>query len=304
MNSQEKALARILFQNKVYRSNGQAFEDIFTEIMSYSESDFQKIKAWGRIGDRKNDGYIKAKGIYFQVYAPEDIRKSYTEVISKIKRDFQGLVQDWTTVNEFYFVVNDKYNGVNADCEIALEEIRTNHSLKVSEFLTSSDLEKRLFQLDNDQIQAVIGFLPNPDLLHLDYSVLHEVVGYIMRMPLTPILGEIKFPNWDEKIQFNDLTEYPKHLLNHGSQQLGALKTYLSQDTTLADELQKQISSIYVTIKKEWEEFNKTGDNIFWELIYRCSPKDEQIYQSAVITIMAKYFESCDIFEEPIKNKI
>lgn len=302
MNSQDKILARILFQNKVYRSNGQAFEDMFTEIMSYSESDFQKIKAWGRIGDRKNDGYIKSKGVYFQVYAPEDIRKSYTEVISKLNKDFIGLIKHWPSVNEFYFVVNDKFNGVNADCELALQEIKTNHSLKASEFLTSSDLEKTLFQLDDDQIQAVIGFLPNPDLLYLDYSALHEVVGYIMRMPLTPILGEIKFLNWDEKIQFNNLTEYPKHLLNHGSQQLGALKAYLNQDSTLADELQKQISSIYVTIKKEWEEFNKTGDNIFWELIYRCSPKDEQIYQSAVITIMAKYFESCDIFEEPIKE--
>lgn len=304
MNSQDKTLARILFQNKVYRSNGQTFEDLFTEIMSYSESDFQKIKAWGRIGDRKNDGYIKSKGIFFQVYAPEDIRKSYTEVVSKIKTDFQGLIKHWGPVNEFYFVVNDKFNGINADCELALQEIKTNHSLKASEFLTSSDLENRLFQLDDDQIQAVIGFLPNPDLLFLDYSVLHEVVGYIMRMPLTPILGEIKFPNWEEKIQFNKLTEYPKFLLNNGSQQLGKLKTYLSQNTTLADELQKQISSIYVTIKNEWKEFNKIGDNIFWELIFRCSPKNEQIYQSAVITIMAKYFESCDIFEEPIKNKI
>jgi hypothetical protein len=29
------------------------------------------------------------------------------------------------------------------------------------------------------------------------------------------------------------------------------------------------------------------------------SPRDEQLYQSAVIVIMAKYFEACDIFERP-----
>lgn len=227
MNLQDKTLARILFQNKVYRSDGQAFEDLFTEIMSYAESGFQRIKAWGRIGDRKNDGYIKSKGIYYQVFAPEDIRLNYTKTIGKINADFQGLIKHWGPVNEFYFVVNDKFNGVNPDCERALNEIKTKYSLKASEFLTSSDLENKLFQLDDDQIQTIVGFLPNPDLLHLDYTVLHEVVGYIMHMPLTPIFGQINFPNWDEKIQFNNLTEHPKFLLNNGSQQLGALNTYL-----------------------------------------------------------------------------
>ncbi|NJO88052.1 MAG: hypothetical protein HC831_03115 [Chloroflexia bacterium] len=214
------------------------------------------------------------------------------------------MINQWDSVNEFYFVVNDKFNGVNADSEQTLKNIETNYSLNASGFFTSSDLERLLFQLDDDQIQAVIGFLPNPNLLHLDYSVLNEVVGYIMRIPLTPIIGQIKFPNWDEKIQFNNLTEYPTYLLNHGSQQFGALNTYLKQNTTLADELQKQLSGIYVIIKKEWKEFNTIGDNIFWELIQRCSPKAEQAYQNAVITIMAKYFESCDIFEEPTNIKI
>lgn len=302
MNSQEKTLSRILFQNKVYRSDGQAFEDLFTEVMSYAESDFQKIKAWGNIGDRKNDGYISSKAIYYQVFAPEDIRKKYTKTVSKINTDFQGLIKQWSPVKEFYFVVNDKFNGVNADSEQTLKELESIYSLRAAGFFTSSDLERLLFKLDDDQIQAVIGFLPNPDLLHLDYSALNEVVGYIMRMPLTPISGQIKFPDWDKKIQFNNLTEYPTYLLNHGSQQLGALNTFLNQNISLADELQKHLSGIYVSIMEEWKELNTIGDNIFWELIQRCSPKAERAYQTAVITIMAKYFESCDIFEEPINN--
>ncbi|NOR81042.1 MAG: hypothetical protein GQ529_09460, partial [Methyloprofundus sp.] len=53
MNNQEKALARKLFKLKLHEANGQAFEDIFTAIMGYTEADFQPIKAWGNIGDRK-----------------------------------------------------------------------------------------------------------------------------------------------------------------------------------------------------------------------------------------------------------
>ncbi len=62
MTTDEKYILRTLFQNKIYKADGQAFEDIFTEIMNYAESDFQPIKPWGNVGDRKNDGYIKSSG--------------------------------------------------------------------------------------------------------------------------------------------------------------------------------------------------------------------------------------------------
>ncbi|MEA3324338.1 MAG: hypothetical protein U9Q37_04270, partial [Euryarchaeota archaeon] len=94
MNVQEKTFARQLFQNKILKADGQIFEDIFSAIMNYAETDFQQIKPWGNIGDRKNDGYIKTKGIFYQVYAPEDIRKSYTNVISKLKDDFEALFKN------------------------------------------------------------------------------------------------------------------------------------------------------------------------------------------------------------------
>lgn len=301
MNSQEKALYRILYQNKVFKSDGQSFENLFTEIMTYSNSEFERIKAWGNIGDRKNDGYIKSEGTFYQVFAPEDIRKSYTDVVTKIETDFEGLKKHWNPINNFYFVVNDKFNGVNADSEKILTEIKNNHSLIDSGFFTASDLEKTLFNLDHDIIQTVVGFLPNIDLGQLDYSVLNQVVGHIMRLPLTPMIGEIKFPDWDQKIEFNGLSDVPKLHLNHGSQQLGALSSYLNQNTTVAEELQKQLSALYNSIKNDWGKYKTSGDNIFWELINVCSPKNEQAYQNAVIIVLAKYFESCDIFEEPIK---
>jgi hypothetical protein len=124
MNSQEKSLARQLFQNKLNKADGQAFEDIFTAIMNYAEPDFQQIKPWGNIGDRKNDGYIKTKGIFYQVFAPEDIQKSYPNAIIKLQKDFIGLKTHWTPINEFYFVLNDKFQGVNAGCDKAIQEIK------------------------------------------------------------------------------------------------------------------------------------------------------------------------------------
>ena len=140
MDVQEKTIARYLFQNKIFKADGQIFEDIFSAIMNYAEADFQQIKPWGNIGDRKNDGYIKTKGIFYQVYAPQDIQKSYTNVVSKLKEDFDGLKAQWSPVNEFYFVVNDKYKGVNADSQKIIQEMKISHNLINAGFLTAKDI--------------------------------------------------------------------------------------------------------------------------------------------------------------------
>lgn len=49
---------------------------------------------------------------------------------------------------------------------------------------------------------------------------------------------------------------------------------------------------------------NYTVDELFWKIVDKASPKSKPGYQSAVIVIMSKYFESCDIFEEPTREGI
>lgn len=300
MNVQEKTIARKLFQLKILKSDGQAFEDIFTEVMNYSERDFQSIKPWGNIGDRKNDGYIKTKGIFYQVYAPEDIKKSYLDAVKKMRTDFEGLLRQWSPVNEFYFVVNDKYNGVNADCENTIQEIKKTYNLGRTGILTAKDIENILFKLEDDQILNVTGLIPDPAAINsLDYSILNEVIGYIMQVPVRNNgKYNITLPDWDEKIKFNNISEYESYLLNNGYFQVFSLEDYLSNNSDfLADSLRDKLNEIYCQEKE-----TKSGDDLFWGMVERLSPKAQSMYQTTVFTIMAKYFETCDIFEEPIEE--
>lgn len=298
MNVQEKSLARKLFQLKIFKSDGQAFEDLFTEVMNYSERDFQSIKPWGNIGDRKNDGYIKTKGIYYQVYAPEDIQKSYLDAVKKLRIDFEGLLRQWSPVNEFYFVINDKYKGVNADCEIAIQEIKKTYNLRRTGILTAKDIENTLFELDDDQILNVTGLIPDPaSIKSLDYSVLNEVISHIMNMPMKNDSGyKITLPDWDEKIKFNNISENVAYLLNNGYLQVYSLEEYLSNNSDfLADSLRDKLNEIYCQEKEL-----KNGDDLFWAMVECLCPKTQRMYQITAITIMSKYFETCDIFEEPV----
>jgi len=307
MNSQEKALLRKLFRLKIHESDGDTFESLFSNIMFYAEPDFQQIKPWGNIGDRKNDGYIKTKGIYYQVYAPEDIRKSYPESITKLKDDFAGLIKNWTPVNEFYFLINDKFQGVSPDAEQTINKLVSDHGLTKGKIMTAKDLESIAFNLDEDKIYAITGFLPDLNsITRLDYSVVNEVVKYIMELPIDKKTGEIKFPDWGEKIKFNELSPITENFLNFASQKLGALNQYLSNETFLAEELQTQMIGLYEEVKKQvsFKDEEYSGDYIFWEMVKKSSPKNESLYESSVITIISKYFESCDIFEEPKKSEL
>jgi hypothetical protein len=302
MNVQEKTFARQLFQNKILKADGQIFEDIFSAVMNYAEADFQQIKPWGNIGDRKNDGYIRTKGIFYQVYAPEDIRKKYTKVVSKLKEDFDGLKAQWSPVNEFYFVVNDRYKGVNADCEKIIQEMKISHNLNDAGFLTAKDLENILFKLEDDQIYSITGHIPDPaNIKYLDFSILNEVIGYIMQLPLnTDDKSKIVVPDWNGKIKLNVLSEYVSQLLSNGCIQLHSLDEYLKNNSDfLADSLREKMNGVY-----SQEKENKSGDELFWAIVNSASPKAEQMYQTSVIVIMSKYFETCDIFEESVQEEV
>lgn len=46
-------------------------------------------------------------------------------------------------------------------------------------------MENLLFSLEEDQILSISGFIPDPaNIKQIDYSVLNEVIAYIMKLPL------------------------------------------------------------------------------------------------------------------------
>jgi len=166
MDTNSRAFARNMFRLKVYESEGQAYEDLFINIMARANPNFKPVKPQGNIGDRKNDGYDNKTGTYYQVYAPEDLSKSQTDALKKIERDFSGLKAFWDgiyPVQEFYFVLNDKYQGTYPTLQKEVAQIGTKHGLKESHILGAHNLENILFSLADDIIVSIVGHIPSLD---------------------------------------------------------------------------------------------------------------------------------------------
>lgn len=136
---------------------------MFVKIMAYAHRKFRPVKAQGRTGDKSNDGFDSQSGTYYQVYAPDDIRKTQGDALKKLKRDFRGLKVFWDNlypVKRYFFVINDKYQGVSPTIEAELVAIKTKHSLTEADVFLAKDLEETLFNLSDDKGISVIGHVP------------------------------------------------------------------------------------------------------------------------------------------------
>jgi hypothetical protein len=143
--------------------------------------------------------------------------------------------------------------------------------------------------------------LPDPNnIKNLDFSVLNDVISYIMSLPIDSNLEyKITLPDLKEKIQFNGLSETTASYLYDALIKVEYLEKYLSNNSDfIADSLRNKLSEIYIEKRDIYK-----NDELFWNIVNSLSPKLQQIYQTTVIIIMAKYFETCDIFEVPIREE-
>lgn len=148
---EQRYFADTLFKMRILQSVGQAYQDLFTQVMGLRDSSFRPIKTQGKLGDRKNDGYHANSGRYFQVYSPEHHDSAdLSATITKIQTDFSGLKAYWDTmcpVTEFRFAINDRFQGTYPSVEKALLDLKKEHSLAECSPFLAKDLMHEFGQL-------------------------------------------------------------------------------------------------------------------------------------------------------------
>lgn len=317
MDRQTKYICRLRFQNLIYSSDAQAFEDLFVKIMSKTYPNFHSVKPQGSHGDMKNDGYIGEEGIYFQVYGPENIEKSISDARKKIETDFTGLIKQWDGVKEFYFVVNDKYKGVGAKIHKELQglkdilkEIGQDNDIKTN-LMGPRDLENLILELDIDTVFSIIGYLPESiDGIDLDYAALTEVIDFILKLPVSSGKDKLAVPDFNEKILFNFGNNDGKIIssevadrIRRYSENYGDIEIFfMNQGNLIRSELQKRFSELYSESKKIiLDDSDNYPDLRYMYMLEECLPSEDKTLGNtvAVESLFAYFFETCDIFEEP-----
>ena len=312
MLAEEKQLARIIFKLKVFQSNGLAFEGLFSEVMSYSRSEFLQIRPYGNQGDRGNDGFEKMHGRYFQVYAPQNPTTKIKEAIDKVTSDFrEKLIPHWNSlceIKEYYFAFNDKYQGSTFDIEKALATIKTEYNLNAANVYLAKHLEDECFNLEKDKILIIIGGIPNlQSTTQIEFSILKEVIDHVLNQPPSILKnGNLVVPDIEEKIKFNKLIDCAiwLKLKQHETWQID---DYFSNNSEYAKQLLRDyLAGYYQESLIEFPDscMDNVGDLRFVSILKKIAPSTnnpvvDRLRQDIALIVMAKYFETCDIFEEP-----
>jgi len=214
------------FKIAVLGADATQFERLFSKVMSYVYKDFEQVKPHGNIGDRGNDGWLPSSGTYYQVYAPEDLSINTKKAQKKVKDDFKKLKDYWKSIKpirKFYFVLNDKFNGVSPHIWQTLSEIQSTESLEDTGIYSTVTLERDLFALPNDQICSVLGvspiatsyiaedkrkvrdFLDYFSLAFEELFPLGDEAGYFFPTPVLNEYGETLDKDWNfQSLQSSD----------------------------------------------------------------------------------------------------
>lgn len=305
-----------MFKERLSRLEGMAFQNFFSEIMQYSDSDFKPVKPQGSQGDWKNDGHNPKAGCYYQVYSPERFDES--SAVNKLKHDFTGLVSKWgetsvypNGVQEFYFVINDRFRvtpGGYPTTIASLEKLKQIHRLKKCELFLSKDLEDILLGLKEDQIISVIGYPPNPaDIDVLPLNLVHEVITHIIDSTRIRSFNQsLVNPDFDSKIKFNRL-DVTGHLLRDANYRSWSLEEYFNANSKfIRQEVRDRLKGLYDEVKSLDLQGGTDGQlfHILNQITPTLSNTNNRLMkelQDAALVLMAYFFEFCDIFEEPAK---
>ena len=307
MNDNDRFIARCLFKNKVYESDGQTYENLFVKIMTLENPNFQSVPAYGNIGDRKNDGFDSDTGTYYQVYAPKVLSERITEAVNKIFEDFKGLYNYWNNlfeVKHYKFVLNDKYeSGVEPRLNKAISELQQKYPEISFGILYNHHLEDIVINFSLDKIYIILGHIPNPDdFEEFDAEIMNKVIKSKSFIEESINVTKIpQNPDLISKIKFNGISEYTARLLKVGSYQSAELSKYFHYEPVIKENLRVKFNELYLKGKMIYGD---SPNEIFYFILNEASPDNEKETMDAVLVLMAYYFEVCDIFEEPVEPKL
>lgn len=312
MMPQDNSLFRLYFKLAIYQKSGMAFQDFFSKLMICADSDFEPIRPYGKWGDGGNDGHNPITKHYYQVYAPvATTTPNAQQALKKSIADYQKLLNKWGSVNGYSFVINDRFTGVQAPLSEAFWRFKEDKKISCGEIIHTQSLQKIFMTLVEDDKLEVLEMSPlAPSNSSFEPTVISELIRYLLNKPdMTMGLLHSKAPDFDEKIEFNNLSEPLSIKIKSNSLEVYKINDFLNEqnDDSIGQELSQTVNSIYRQLLDSIpNEEPQRNELIYLGLVDQLIPKfakdkthSTRGYNNVAEIIIAKYFETCDAYEDP-----
>ncbi len=292
--------ARLKFSERFFQCTGAAFQDLFSDLMEAAHpGEFIRVRAAGKTGDLKCDGYILRTGALFQVYAPRNVETTLADMVAKTNEDFAGALQHWgTKLRKWVFVHNDT-DGQRAERVQVLADLVAANPTIAFEHWSKTDLLGVVLGLDKVGRTKFLGPEPEPkDFAHPPFALLAPLLKHIERTQTVFDTGPIREVPAN-KLAHNALSQPVTMFLQLGRRGDAVVEKFIAQrpDPTYGQTLASAFSAQYRTLR----DAQYDSDDIFHGLTRFVGGDYQQssAHQAAIYCVLAYFFERCDIFEAP-----
>lgn len=315
-------LEDLYFKIAIYEKFGIEFQNFFALLYSEYNDKFQPVN--GTYEDDGNDGYIPSEGHYFQVYAPSSLDvdgkitlKSINYATNKLEQDFLKVSKNWPNIKYFTFIMNDRFLGQPSKIGQKLSEMKEKFINTQFDYYGAQNLRKIFRDLNEKVKKEIIGF-PIVDYTNIkcfDIESLGKVIDYIMEIKakcnkLFGINNSLA-PDFEKKLQFNRLCQEFQYELKCNSYQIYMVDEFLKNNLNCTVQIQSFLQDLY----KKYNDKIPNNEENKSDIIYICIcqsiiPEEFKFeassyigYMCAAKILVAKYFEACDVFEDPDNSK-
>lgn len=120
-------------------------------LLTLYPDDYIPVRAGGRNGDMKNDGYCYVSRKFFQAHATRG--ESAKKTKNKIEEDLVGCLENWDDAHEFIYITNDILIG---EVENFVDKLRQRFPHITIETWSQKKLTKKIRDLKVSEVEYVI----------------------------------------------------------------------------------------------------------------------------------------------------
>ena len=297
MDNMERAFYDMKFDLEFQSKTANEFQSFFSAIMTARyPGDFVATRTWGQDGDQKCDGYMLSVGTFYQVYAPDELDAK--SAVKKMNDDFAGALEKWKDKISTWVFVHNARVGVPPHILQQLTDFKKDNKSITFTHMGRQELKKTLFETNESSIRSLLGAVPTyQDINNLSMEAIKQTLLGFTRKGIATTTAII--PVSEKKLEANGLSTESKTLFEAGMIKSNFISSFFRQwhDPSLEEKTATEMNNIYTTAVSECLD----SDSVFQRILTTISGTDlgNPATTISALTIMAYFFQTCDIFEQP-----
>lgn len=289
--------------NNQFRSHfGDAFQHWFEALARklHPNGDVQSIRLTQ--GDGKIDVAVLSQQQVYQCYGPSDFKSSVAK--AKITEDFWGAYKHLDgKLRKWIFVHNHRTGELDKGCYKALNDIvaecrKRGDKIEVLAWGIEEVWTALEAGLSFNILREIFGS-PNP--ITIDFACLEQLLLTLELASYPEDVKPVPSPSV-RKLEFNELGPTYRREIREGRGGLGVMERYLASRASSDPEFAERLAQRFRNRYAHWKSCgtlspNDIYENLRMEAGWKASPDAAREFATRII--LAYFFESCDIFENP-----